>query len=280
MLQAHIDDSGWDGVSPAFVLAGYLAKKEQWDVFSHAWQQVLDQPEPRTLPYLKTKDAWRLNKKDSTFYGWTEQQRDSRLIDFIKVINRNVMHGIVSVVPIEPYVRIMARRFKLEPLDRPYFVSFFGVMRSLLLLMQRLNLDDRVAFIFDTQGNEPRSLLHTQYDIFLGAAPPGVKELSAGPPRFEKEEEFLPLQAADMIAWHARRYYYELEQGKDPTKEPSNVFFANMFDFQRDIFDLWTEDRIKEAGDALALGLWPTVRHKFGRGIPMMIPDPFSPWKF
>lgn len=31
-----------------------------------------------------------------------------------------------------------------------------------------------------------------------------------------------------MIAWHARRYYYDFYNGKEPAEEPSNVFFANL----------------------------------------------------
>ena len=31
-----------------------------------------------------------------------------------------------------------------------------------------------------------------------------------------------------MIAWRARRYYYDFYDGKEPAEEPSNVFFANL----------------------------------------------------
>jgi hypothetical protein len=54
MLQAHIDDSGWDGVSPVFVLAGYVAKKEQWDSFSDQWRATLDL-DPLLRPSFKMK---------------------------------------------------------------------------------------------------------------------------------------------------------------------------------------------------------------------------------
>src|SRR5437867_682301 len=93
MLQAHIDDSGWDGMSPVFVLAGYLAKKEQWDAFSDEWNSVLHPPTGRQLDVLKMSDAYRLDRTESRFFGWSEKERDDRLISFAKTINHHVMHG-------------------------------------------------------------------------------------------------------------------------------------------------------------------------------------------
>jgi hypothetical protein len=54
MLQGFIDDSGWDGQSPVFVLADYIAKTEQWEAFSDEWQKASDHPEPAPIQILKT----------------------------------------------------------------------------------------------------------------------------------------------------------------------------------------------------------------------------------
>ena len=130
MLQAFIDDSGWDGQSPVFVLAGYVAKAEQWEAFSTDWQLALDCPDPAPLQVLKTNQIYRNNVPNTNFYRWTDKQRDDRLKMFIAAINRHVMHGIVSVIPIEPYRRLMSGKFKLLLLDRPYFLAFFDISSS------------------------------------------------------------------------------------------------------------------------------------------------------
>src|SRR5262249_39879107 len=106
MLQAFIDDSGWDGASPVFVLAGYVAQAHQWKEFGAEWQAVLDLEEPRKLQFLKMNEAHRLGDSSSQFYGWSKTERDERLKKFIKAISRHALHGIISVVPIEPYVRL------------------------------------------------------------------------------------------------------------------------------------------------------------------------------
>jgi len=273
MLQAFIDDSGWDGRSPVFVLAGYVSTPERWQSFSAEWQSVLAQAKPRPLKVFKMKQAMQLTNRKSPFYGWSAKERDDRLIEFVKVIKRNVLHGIVSVVPVEPYQRIMTGKFKLESLDRPYFLSFFGVMTALVHLTKHLYSADRIEFVFDTQDNEPREILEREYERFISLAPNGMKELAAGFPKFGRDEDVLPLQAADMIAWHARRYYYDQFAGKDPTKQPSNVFFANLFEPEHDIFDVWTEEKLQQAALELRKTSWNIASRT---GVAMTLPDPSS----
>ncbi len=248
MLQACIDDSGWDGTSPVFVLAGYVAKAEAWDAFADEWRALLDKA---SVKVLKTTDIYRNRVHGTRYHGMTDEIRDELLKDLIRAVNRHALYGIVSVIPLEPYRRIFKGNFSLEALDRPYFLSFFGVLISLLKMTHRLKLDDKIDFIFDTQDSENKLILTREYERCMEAAPPSVKILCGGMPSFKKDDEFPPLQAADMLAWHARRYYSDQFSGKEPTKEQSNVFFAHMFYPEHDIFDAWTEDKLFGAANAL-----------------------------
>ena len=251
MLQSFIDDFGWDGRAPVFVLAGYVAKEQQWEVFSDDWQIVLDLPEPKKLHHLKMAEAYLLNNRNSQFYGWTEKERDERLKKFVQVINRHAAHGVISVIPIEPYRRLFAGKFSPDILDRPYFLSFFGMMTNLIKFTKDRDLDDRIDFIFDTQGGESKAILVSQYERYMALAPAEFRKFGPAIPKFEREEDFLPLQAADMFAWHIRRHYWEVSIGRDPTKQPSNVFLAHLLQPDHDLFDLWDEQRLKEASEVL-----------------------------
>jgi hypothetical protein len=273
MFQAFIDDSGWDGKSPVFVLAGYVASEKQWESFASDWQAVLDLQQPKKLLSFKMNEARQFRHTHSQFYGFSEAERDERLIKLVKVINKHTEHGIISVIPLEPYARFFRGKFNPSALDRPYFLSFFGVMTRLIALAKQRNVDDGIEFIFDTQGGESRALLEAEYARFISVAPPGLKELAPPIPKFGDDRIFTPLQAADMIAWHARRYYYDLAMGKDPQTDTSHVFLANLFLPQHDILELWTEETIRGAAEVIgrrALG--------FDRApIAMTIPDPSSP---
>jgi len=253
VIQGFIDDSGGDGRSPVFVLAGYVAKAEQWEAFTDEWQKVLDYPDPTPIKFLKTNQIYRNNVPNTDFYGWTDKQRDARLKMFIAAIRRHVLHGIVSVVPMEPYERLMKGKFNLAMLDRPYFLSFFGILINLLKLTHDLKLDDKLDLIFDEQ-NVRKEVLAAEFDKCMALAPPELHKLCGGMPIFGSDHDALPLQAADMLAWHARRYYYDECSGKNPVNEASNVFFAHMFDLKHDIFDFWTEPRLVEVHRALMRG--------------------------
>lgn len=54
VLQFWLDDSG-KGQPPVFVLAGYVARVEQWNAFADEWQIFLNQ-NPR-LEYIKGYEA-------------------------------------------------------------------------------------------------------------------------------------------------------------------------------------------------------------------------------
>ena len=69
MLQIWFDDSGKDGKSPVFVLAGYLATVEDWCGFADDWKALLHQG-PKPLDYIKGYEAFGFNKQ---FIGWNTQ---------------------------------------------------------------------------------------------------------------------------------------------------------------------------------------------------------------
>jgi hypothetical protein len=283
MLQAYLDNSGWDGASPVFVMAGYVAPEAHWESFSDDWQAVLDLETPRKLGPFKMNEAYRRHVPESQFYGWTEEQRDARLVELVKVINKHAMHGIVSVIPVEPYLKLFKGKFKPTALDRPYFLSFFGVLAELLKLTRDLKLDDRIDFYFEEEGGESKSLIQDQYDLCMSMAPAEIKNLVGGPPSFKKDEDLRPLQAADMYAWLVRRYYVDQHSGKAPQAHPSHQFLANLFYPQHDLLDIWSKDRLHEAHAALSLRInklaWAD-RNKRGlvRQIGMTVPDPSSPF--
>jgi Protein of unknown function (DUF3800) len=254
MLQSFVDNSGWDGQSPAFVMAGYVASEKQWEGFSQDWQGVLDLETPAKLTCLKMAEAYRLDDPKSQFYRWTEKQRNDRLVEFVKTINRHAAHAVISVIPIEPYQRLFKGKFKPVALDRPYFLSFFGMLIRLLRYAQAAK-EDRIDFFFDVEGGESAALLHEQYEVCMRMAPPEVRALSGGPPTFKHDHELNPLQAADMLSWHSRRYYYDLLRGLDPGAHPSHVFLANLFLPEHDNIDVWSEETLKGAHDTLALNI-------------------------
>lgn len=269
MLRAYIDESGCDGRSDIFVLAGYLARFEDWELFTDEWQAALDLI-PQIKPAFKMNDAHRLIYRDSVFYGWTERQRDDRLELLADIIDRHAMYGFISAIPIAPYREAFAGRFKMKALDRPYFLAFFGVTGLLHRFIDQSKINDRVDLIFDTKGDVSKALLMEQYETFIALAPPELRDTIGGPPSFGVDEEVRPLQAADMIAWNARKYHNELT----PTRSAelfSDPLMARLMRKPHAI-DIWSKERIISAANAAG----PDLRRPAFIEVPMQLKITFS----
>jgi len=84
VLQVVIDDSGrGQEREPAFVLAGYIARVQNWTAFAHEWQIALTE-NPR-IEYLKGSQAFNLVGQ---FRDWRESERDRKLIALVSLIRR------------------------------------------------------------------------------------------------------------------------------------------------------------------------------------------------
>jgi hypothetical protein len=200
-LQTVVDDSG-RGNPPVFVLAGFAAKVERWVGFPEDWQAVLDIP-PK-LAYFKMKEAHSLKRQ---FYGFTEKQRDERLEAFVEVIERYVDFSFRLVIPHDLYRAGFQGKITRET-DQPYFIAYYYLMTFLTAREYNKPDGDKMDFVFDEQSKEQNWALDA-YSLFVRFVPQRLKHLIGERPIHRDEKVFLPLQAADLYAWHVRKFYAE-----------------------------------------------------------------------
>jgi hypothetical protein len=100
-------------------------------------------------------------------------------------------------------------------------------------------LREKVNFIFDEQFEQSDTVQAT-WGVFNEQMPDEYKELFGGRPIHKSDTDTWPLQAADMLAWHIRRRYYELGRGNtftSPTMEALRVIPG--------AHDRWTRERLQ-----------------------------------
>src|ERR1700730_4068983 len=85
VLQFCIDDSGTDQ-PPVFVLAGYLARVNNWPYFSDDWDKALRKAP--AIDYLKASEAFHRTDPKSQFYGWTLDATINKLKTFLPIIRK------------------------------------------------------------------------------------------------------------------------------------------------------------------------------------------------
>jgi hypothetical protein len=217
MARGYVDASGNEPSKPHIVLAGFVSDVPRWEKFSDAWQAVLDKP-PK-IEYFKMQEA---NSLKGQFLHFDRDARDSRVMDFLAVIERHVAIRVHCSMGWEDYRSVFSgktpRRF-----DDPYYLCFFHLMSDVMLFQVKNQIPEPVDFVFDEEGAiEQRAL--SWYDQFKKQAGPIFEPYLGKRPVFEDDKVILPLQAADMLAWHVR--HFSSADSRDIQKEDRSVLDA------------------------------------------------------
>jgi hypothetical protein len=209
VLQAYIDDSGSEPQSPVFVLAGFVASATQWAAFSNDWQDVLDQ-EPK-LAYFKATQAERLQDEFDRRKGWTSAKRKDRIISLARVIRKHIPEKFFVAVgnrQFSKYMKGIKVPRNYHAVDTPYFMLFYHIILCISAFHSLYRAIEPCDFIFDDQGSVGKQAL-SWWDFFKVHAKHGAtfdfSPFLGSPPCFKDDKVFLPLQAADLFAWHVRR---------------------------------------------------------------------------
>jgi hypothetical protein len=201
ILRAYIDDSDINK-EPISVLAGWIAPAGSWAAFADEWQHGLDM-KPK-LQYFKMSECMGFGGE---FAGWSEESRDHRLRYFVKLIEEYKFLAVGAVIRTAEYRKIF-RNSPMKNFDVPYYLMFFGLMAGLTTSFADIQeaiatKADKVDFVFDSQPDQMGKVL-ASWSYFKEVAPDHVRPLLGDPPIFRNDMTTLPLQAADLYAWHLR----------------------------------------------------------------------------
>jgi hypothetical protein len=202
MLTAYFDDSSSEQEEKLLVLAGYIHNAETWARFSDDWQVVL--AAPPSIEYFKMREAENLNGQ---FGGWEPIARNAKVLTFAEVIEKHVPWSIECSISRRNHQAIV-RPVGPYDLRFPYFDAFYAVIIKLAQWHYQIGLTIPVDFVFDEQGEIGAEAV-IWYEHIKSIQPPEISALLGSTPVFRDDKKILPLQAADLLAWHIRR-------GKEP----------------------------------------------------------------
>jgi len=219
MLQVFVDDSGRgeNQDNPVFLLAGYVGRAQNWKAATDALHQIM-RKSPR-LEYLKGKEAASLTRN---FAGWTAEQRDSKLCEMIAVLRKYRMIAVSFGVSYKDFNRIFAEARGIN--KTPYAIIFCHMVVWMLDSAFKKPSRERIELIFDQGVIGRERHIQNAYAGLMGFIPSEMTGLLKGCPRFEDDQQFLPLQMADLFAWHSRRDYYEQTASKGARRWEAKVW--------------------------------------------------------
>jgi hypothetical protein len=200
MMKAFFDETSDD--TQDFLMAGWLARPDEWDSFSTAWGRELKSGP--CVEYFNHNDA--MGNKGQ-FQGWSDEDRDSKMMALASVIACYNLTGLVGQINIPQleslFSQSVAPRRQLREIIKftePYHHACQCVVAVTLgyQVVKAKNLTDQVDFIFDAGvrylsdiiGNYPR----------LKAVLPTAAQRIAGTIASGDDKEIVALQAADFLA--------------------------------------------------------------------------------
>jgi hypothetical protein len=207
MLRAVVDDSGSGGDSTFYVLAGYLSTAEAWDRFTPEWDAELARI-PRLL-YFKASEAESLKGQ---FLGLSVGESNARVDRSIAIIQKHALHALSVRMRQSDYDGILRRAIPRD-WDDPYFFLFTMMVLALPKSAQTImEMRDKIDVAFDRQGRAEKGAR----DIYerVRAILPDCSAL--GNIDYRDDKDLVPLQAADLFAWHTRRFWCTPREPKRP----------------------------------------------------------------
>lgn len=199
-LQAFIDESYAPG--GVFVLGGYVSSAERWAKFSREWERGL-----RRFGVLD-------HKANSYHFKYNQMasnpERRERNKIFENIVHEHAMFGIFCRIKTNDVVNAV-RRIQIPAaqsvdfgrLQNPYHVAFRCMMdkfhSSRSEFPEIVPATEPIDFFFDEQVGEQRAIMGF-WDEYICNRSDNVRNLYGRKPVFGDDKQFLPLQAADLLA--------------------------------------------------------------------------------
>ncbi|MBT9447024.1 MAG: DUF3800 domain-containing protein [Hyphomonadaceae bacterium] len=253
ILQFFADDSGNAPNQDTMALGGLVAPAAKWVEFTMGWEALLKGTP--SAEYFKFSQAYRMRGEFDERGGWSEEERNSRVERMSQLVADTATAWCFVTMrheDFETYLRNQPVPFRSFLSDHPYLLMFGRLMAALAVRLSAERLSDPCQVYMDTQHGQDafvRTLLWPSIIQTLVETPPtlipadAIKPKFSDAPRFESDREFLPLQAADLIAGATRMGAME---GSIP------AYMAPILKIPRNGFEMSSDD-VRVMGERLRL---------------------------
>jgi Protein of unknown function (DUF3800) len=220
-ITAYCDESVRDG-DGVFVIAGYLATLKNWVNMSEVWDEFL---RDENLTEFKASDC---EGGNGEFQGRGEDECRRICERFVSIIEHSGLVGVAMIVDLRAYdpIRPEMDRLRTRPtghgknvvkLGEPYYLGFQFLVERLTQEADNAPLEEKVMYVFDiTKAHKGKAVM--LFDEMKHKPNYPLAE-RMGAISFDDSKHYAGLQAADMFAYEARRFFEEVAYGIRPHPE-------------------------------------------------------------
>ncbi len=201
------DPHGEQPGSEVAAIGGYIATKEQWERFERRWKTALRKYKVRQLQFHMSE--FYLKEPPPPYDKWTATKKKTFLRTMMRIAHDNTLFGYASMVETKAWDAILDDAAKTAP--NPYFLCF----QNFFAKFQNFLKEDFDPHVSKGKPIEDIAFVFHQHQEFGAAAEAGFaisKRISDPDDRlssitFGSSKEYVPLQAADLFAFFARRRF-------------------------------------------------------------------------
>jgi hypothetical protein len=187
-------------------MAGLIAPAKNWESLSAKWNKVLEE---FRIPYFHMKD-WANSR--GFFTGWSKLAREKLYGKLLKKIEGIYPFPLGTIISMEDFRRL--NETQQAYFDDPYFLGFSSVLAYVDFFLERTGAAPGVkATIIYSDQVEFRHRAKQYYEVAYSQELTGRIK----PPSFDKMQDLVPLQAADIVAYE---FYKECERRRYRTEMP------------------------------------------------------------
>jgi hypothetical protein len=220
-LAAYADESGTGGNSAVIIVGGVVALCDEWAEFCKDWQRVLNKHSSKYFHFREWADASSVIRgtrppnssfEYNPYKAWSQSQLDDFLIDLAQAaVSKNKLMVGAYVPPTQLRSLQASGDTKTTASPEELCLSYFfdSVVSTISAERKRLKRQG-ISFFFDhTQDDQWKNIIHNGYNLSskrhkqfesYTIVNKGLKERAKN-----GDLEFLPLQAADMVAYRMRQ---------------------------------------------------------------------------
>lgn len=242
IVTGYFDASGKHLGSKALAISGVLGLSDEWGAFEYEWGQALEEWGLESFHMARFANGW------GPFKGWSEATRRERIARLLAIINRHILGSVGVLIPLATYHQYLTGQAR-KLSGGPYGLAGLTLFREASDLVGPMVPNAEIAYVYEI-GDEG----HGQFDKIFNdnyrdvAQRAKYRLLSL---RFEDKRRYLPLQAADILAYEMyrdfERYIGEVKRNR---RYPLQVLWA-----KPNIWGVLSERDIKLHAEAINLGL-------------------------
>ena len=201
MIKIYMDESGTHGgsakspPSPFVTVGAYLAQPKVWSAFTKEWNAA------KRPDGIKVYHAVDCANQRREFEGWSKPQSDAFAAKMLPIIAKHAGWSVVVGMEMAPFQEAMASHPHLKALfGTPYEACFQWVVQTILDKVEELGSRESLTFLHESNDYETQAR-----KSFDWVKEHRKKHASNMVIAFGGKERYVPLQAADILAYEGNK---------------------------------------------------------------------------